>query len=258
MARRAAIVLKETHQYGMDSPNQVLDAHYDSSATDQPWVIVVHGGSWEWGGREGMMLAVNNFLIAGFAVFNLDYRLSSEAKWPAQSYDVAGALQWIKEGATHFGIDPARGGVYAFSAGAHIASFMAVSGAGANRTNGFIGVSGPYDPYLAWQRGQDDPTYTPIAGAAERLVGCRPNENWAKWQAARAQLRTTPDDAELLLFHALDDKSVPPDCSVRLDYYSKAPSTLVTVPTGGHGNGIVWYDPELRAQAIAFMRRVTA
>lgn len=250
----------ETYAYGPHK-QQLLDATYDPDAVGRPWVMLVHGGSWNYfPGRNVMGTATGAFRDAGFQVFSIDYRTSVEARWPAQSYDAAGALQWIKSNADQFGISPHRGGIYGFSAGAHVASFMAVAGAGEHRTNAFVGVSGPYDPYLLWQRAREVPERDIMDGAAlaaERLIGSRPDENWAAWEAARAHKRLSAGDAPMMLFHAKDDPAVPWECSLRLDYYANSPVTFRLVPTGGHGQAIVWNNPVHRKQVIDFMKART-
>lgn len=247
-------------------PSRLLDATWDNDVTpqDAPWVVLVHGGSWApWNnpGRQLMGTAEAAFRAAGFVVFSVDYRDFSQAKWPAQSLDVAQSLIWIKRNAAQFGIDPRRGGMYGFSAGAHIAAFMAVADEGALRTNAFIGVSGAYDPTLLWQIAQE-PDATDLQKSAginaERLIGVSPTVNWQAWQNARVTERLTPGDAPMYLVHAMDDPAVPRESTHRVAYYADSPVTTRYPATGGHGQAILWNNPTYKAEAIAFMKRETA
>ena len=62
-----------------------------------PAIIAIHGGSW-YLGDKGQLPARHHRLLAaqGFAVFDIQYRLSPEAVWPAQLDDVRAAIRWVK------------------------------------------------------------------------------------------------------------------------------------------------------------------
>ncbi|MEX2081254.1 MAG: alpha/beta hydrolase, partial [Dehalococcoidia bacterium] len=49
-----------------------------------------------------------------------EYRLSGEAKWPAQVHDVKAALRWMRANADSLGLDPERIAVSGNSAGGHL------------------------------------------------------------------------------------------------------------------------------------------
>jgi acetyl esterase/lipase len=87
-----------------------------------PAMIVIHGGGWR-NGEPGSWFTPHNHYFAsqGYVVFDIEYRLSGEAKWPAQFEDVKGAIQWVKDHADVYRIDPARIALLGRSAGAHLA-----------------------------------------------------------------------------------------------------------------------------------------
>ncbi|MFG0320255.1 MAG: alpha/beta hydrolase fold domain-containing protein, partial [Planctomycetota bacterium JB042] len=91
-----------------------------------PLVVHVHGGGWKAGSKEnpgGLFL-----LQSGFALASFEYRLSCQAKWPAQIHDVKGAVRWLRANAATYGLDPERFGVFGGSAGGHLAAFLGTSG----------------------------------------------------------------------------------------------------------------------------------
>ncbi len=91
-----------------------------------PLVVHVHGGGWKAGSKEnpgGLFL-----LQSGFALASIEYRLSGQAKWPAQIHDVKGAVRWLRANAATYGLDPERFGVFGGSAGGHLAAFLGTSG----------------------------------------------------------------------------------------------------------------------------------
>jgi acetyl esterase/lipase len=90
-----------------------------------PAMIMIHGGYWNSGSRIDSYLisAGTQFVKEGFAVFSIDYTLSSPgvASYPQNIRDVACAIRHIKEHAAQYNIDPARIGLYGVSAGGQLA-----------------------------------------------------------------------------------------------------------------------------------------
>lgn len=54
-----------------------------------------------------------------------EYRLTSEARWPAHIQDVKAALRWLRSEAGTWGVDPQQIALVGFSAGAHLALLAA-------------------------------------------------------------------------------------------------------------------------------------
>jgi acetyl esterase/lipase len=119
--------------------------------TPQPLVMFIHGGAWSFANpRVGA--AFRNFpsILAalaerGYVVASIEYRLSGEARFPAQSEDVAAALGYLRSNAARLGIDPARIALWGMSAGAHLAAMNAVTCERAACVQGFVGWFGVYD-----------------------------------------------------------------------------------------------------------------
>ncbi len=87
----------------------------------RPAVLLVHGGAWKLGNRQ--QLKGYGFLIGrqGFVCVACEYRLSEEAKWPAQLHDVKAALRWMRANAKELGIDPDRIAIAGASSGGQMA-----------------------------------------------------------------------------------------------------------------------------------------
>ena len=94
-------------------------------AKDAPGVLLIHGGGWMQGDRT--QLRGHGILLgrAGFVCVACEYRLSGEARWPAQIHDVKAALRWMRANAARLGIDPDRIAVSGNSAGAHLSLIVA-------------------------------------------------------------------------------------------------------------------------------------
>mgnify|MGYP000914761591 CR=1 FL=1 len=93
-----------------------------------PAVIQVHGGGWLAGSRfeQGIPL-LNHLASIGWVGFNVDYRLSPEATWPAQITDVKRAIAWVRENAAELGIDPEMICITGGSAGGHLTALAGLT-----------------------------------------------------------------------------------------------------------------------------------
>ncbi|WP_219820082.1 MULTISPECIES: alpha/beta hydrolase [unclassified Pseudoclavibacter] len=108
-----------------------LDLHLPG-AERPPVIVFVHGGGWFRGSRRvfcpGRAEAetFGRLTRAGWAVASVDYRLSGEARFPAQLADVEAAIGWVlDEGAATFGLDATRVALWGESAGGHLAALAA-------------------------------------------------------------------------------------------------------------------------------------
>ena len=117
--------------YGTKSQSQKLDLYIPPSEvlktkSGLPLVIWIHGGGWNSGDKIGG--PINPLLEAGFATASFNYRLSGEAKWPAQLDDCRSALSYIRAHAKEYGIDAKRMGLWGGSAGGHLVLMLALKG----------------------------------------------------------------------------------------------------------------------------------
>ncbi|MDT5156991.1 MAG: hypothetical protein QOH51_1348 [Acidobacteriota bacterium] len=88
-------------------------------------VVVVHGGSWG-GGERSDFPRWNLWLTRqGFAVFDVDYRLSPQPNWLTATGDVKCAVVWVKRHAGEFHISPDRLALLGRSAGGHLSLLAA-------------------------------------------------------------------------------------------------------------------------------------
>lgn len=106
---------------------------HEDRAVSRPLVIWVHGGGWSRGdarqsGAFTNWPAVLAMLAGrGYVVASVDYRLSGEAKFPAQVQDVKAAIRFLRSKASEYGIDSSRVYLWGGSAGGHLAGLATVS-----------------------------------------------------------------------------------------------------------------------------------
>ena len=106
-------------------------------------VLLIHGGAWMQGDRS-QLHGYGVFLgRSGYTSVACEYRLSGEAKWPAQLEDVKLALSWMRANSAQLGIDPDRIAVSGNSAGGHLSLMLAATQdiADFDGTGGHAGVA---------------------------------------------------------------------------------------------------------------------
>lgn len=97
-----------------------MDIYHTSSGTPTPIVINIHGGGWNKGVKESQT-GFSSFFKNGFAVANVEYRLSGQATAPAAVEDIRCALIYIVKNAKSLNIDLDRIVIMGGSAGGHLA-----------------------------------------------------------------------------------------------------------------------------------------
>lgn len=95
-------------------------------STGWPLVVWIHGGGWRGGDKKGGPFRA--LLESGFAVASINYRLSGEAKWPAQLDDCRSALAYLRAHAAEYDLDAKRMGLWGGSAGGHLVLMLALKG----------------------------------------------------------------------------------------------------------------------------------
>lgn len=94
----------------------------------RPFYINVHGGGFIEG--DAMTMGTHCQKLAnrlGIPVFNLNYRLAPDYPYPYASLEADVLLEYLAEHADEYGIDPDRGGMGGFSAGAMLTLMRTVS-----------------------------------------------------------------------------------------------------------------------------------
>jgi acetyl esterase/lipase len=164
------------------------DLYLPKGLEKAPVLVAVHGGGWQGSSRDnyrywGPFLAKN-----GYAVFAISYRLSKpNAKtYPAAVYDVKAAVQFARAKAGELGVDPERIGMIGDSAGAHLASLVALAGgeplfsldyrsdpqaAVSPAVKAVVGIYGVYDMQAQWEHDQLSRPHDQIT---EKFIGAPP------------------------------------------------------------------------------------
>ena len=104
----------------------VVDAFYPKkqNSTKRIAIIIVHGGGWRTGNRTLHYSLAQRLADLGYVCFTPEYRLSTEALYPAGVYDVKSSIRWVRKNAAKYNIDPNKIVVAGHSAGGELAAMM--------------------------------------------------------------------------------------------------------------------------------------
>ncbi|HYI34695.1 MAG TPA: alpha/beta hydrolase [Glaciibacter sp.] len=235
----------------------LLNACLPRSDVKTPAVVLVHGGGFEAGNKEGMMPLCRKIAADGFAAFSIDYRLMPEHQYPAQVDDLRAAIEWLREPAQvkRFEIDPEKIGVFGSSAGAIIAASQGTSGTGdtgeGSRVAAVVALSPASDlteSGLALGKPSDDEVRLILA-----YLGCRDVGDCPDAKAASPLFGVDPTDPPFYI--AVGDSEIVPEqqAEVLSDALKNAnvPVTYEVKPGSRHALALL--DDAMLANVLAFL-----
>jgi len=200
------------------------------SARPAPVVLWVFGGSWKLGSR-GYHLNVRDLTKHGIAIAAMDYRLSDEAKYPAQLQDCQAALHWLQANADQYGLDPKRIAAAGESSGGHLAALLGTI-EGREKIRAVFALY-PVTDLVAIGRQYVHGNPSDI----ERLLGGPIEEKLVLARAGSPVNHVSPDSPPFLIIHGAKDTLVLPDQSQQLHNRLQAAgveSRLIFLPDKGH------------------------
>lgn len=247
-------IIRNVWYASTDDPRQRLDLVVPTEPTTTgplPVVALFHGGGWRKGERAGYLRRAQQFASTGrFAAATIGYRLSDQAKWPAQIHDAKAAIRWLRGNAEEHRLDPERIAAGGGSAGGHLAAMLGVSG-GVQDLEGKLGdhrdqssrvqfVLDRYGPteFLSMNDAPGKMDHNVAESPESELIGGAIQLNPEAARSASPIHYVTPDDAPMLILHGAQDMSVPVDQSRRLASRLRAVGVsvdLVEYPESGHG-----------------------
>lgn len=155
-----------------------------------PAVLLVHGGGWVGGSPQDMAKLARKIAAQGFVTVNMAYRLAPAHRHPAQIDDVAAALAWMRSEGQALGIDPARIGVWGYSAGAHLAALAGTRLPPAERPQAVVAGGIPADL-----------TRYPKSPLIAQLMGTTLADDPEGWRDASPVFHVAPGAAPTFLYH---------------------------------------------------------
>ncbi len=113
--------------YATVSDAQKLDLYIPTTGSGPfPVVIMVHGGGFMMGDKSdgAGLTGVDQLLEAGYAVASINYRLSSEATYPAQINDAKAAVRFLRANAAQYQLNPDKISAWGASAGGNLVALL--------------------------------------------------------------------------------------------------------------------------------------
>jgi acetyl esterase/lipase len=135
-----------------------------------PAVLVIHGGGWRNGDKYEYFDYHNRHLAnQGYVVFDIQYRLAPQSRWPAQLDDVKDAIRWVRQHADDYRLDPDAIILLGRSAGAHLALMVACCPDHDTPVRGIVSLYGPTE--LRWEGLAPDSPILDLMGGTYEMVG---------------------------------------------------------------------------------------
>ncbi len=214
-----------------------------------PAVIVVHGGAWRYGDKGEVFTAHNQYLASqGYVVFDIQYRLSDEAAYPAPLEDLRAAVRWVKRYAPAYRVDANRVAFLGRSAGGHLALLTAYraheAGAEGTEVCAVVGIYPPTDLRL-W--------YAPEESDIARFLQGTPQQQPTGYAEASVLEYTRNDLPPTLLAQGYRDDLVMPGHSELLHNKLSAtntPTVVLRFPWSRHGFDA--FMPGLASQSVQY------
>lgn len=223
-----------------------------------PLIVWIHGGAWKQGSKDGCIPLP--WLQKGFVIASIDYRLSQDAKFPAQIEDCKAAVRWLRAHAKQYNIDRDHVIAWGDSAGGHLAALLGTAGDAAEWEPGPPAESSRVQGVIDWYGRADltrvcmDPAMSehPVA----QLIGGSGNRALETARKASPITYVSKDDPPFLIMHGDADNTVPfRQSKAFADALKEAgvPVTLIVLNGVGHG-GQEFLKPDKIRIIDAFLR----
>ena len=250
----------------VDGKDLKLDIYLPAEVKAPRLLVWVHGGAWRGGSKENPPKV---FVENGFAIASLDFRQSTEARFPAAIHDIKAAIRFLKGKAAEYGYRSDRLAIAGSSSGGHLAALVGV-------TNGHAELEGKVGNYL--NQSSDVHAILDYFGATnlttilsqstphgvnmrkpalELLLGALPDSVKTLAQLASPVFHVDKNDPPLLLIHGDQDPQMPINQSHELEGQYKKLSLDVyfqVVYGAAHGGNVFFSDEQLRV-AVMFLKR---
>lgn len=229
-----------------------------------PVIINIHGGGWKSGEKETQG-GFNPFFKAGFAVANMEYRLSGQATAPAAIEDTRCMLIYLFQNAKKLNINPNKIIIMGGSAGGHLALMGGLLGNDHKFDSNCKGVdnikvAAIIDKYgimdvWDWTYGPEHKSSSPKLWLGDKV------KDEAFIKSVSPITYVNKNSPPIFIVHGDADPTVPYQQSV--DLYKKlqdlgVKSQFITVAGGGHGKFEKAKNNEINEAILQFIASLDA
>ncbi len=233
-----------------------LDVYSPLKKSRDGVIVWIHGGAWRRGSKENPPILA--LVEKGWPVASIEYRLSGEARFPAQMHDIKAAIRFLRAKQQEYGLRAKRVFIFGASAGGHLAALAGVTNgveeleefATDNREQssdiqGIVSLYGASN--LTTILDQSTPHGLSVrVPALELFIGGQPENVPSVAQQASPVFHVDKNDPPLLMIHGDQDPQMPINQSIELlGKYEEFGLEVCFVPLHGanHG-GKAFYDDE--------------
>ena len=246
-----------------------LDAFYPKKKMKKmrPAILIIHGGGWRTGNRTQHIPLAQRLAALGYACFTVEYRLSTEALYPAAVHDLKAAIRWMRANAKTFNIDTNRIATLGFSAGGQLSALLGTTGDNpilegsvgtlghSTKVNAVIDIDGIL-AFIHPESGEGDDSRS--TSAATYWFGYSKTENPDVWQQASAFTHVSAQTPPTLFLNSGVDRmhAGRDDYRKKLDNF-KIYSEVHTFTDAPHSFCLFnpWFEPTLKYIAN-FLKKV--
>jgi len=231
-----------------------------------PAILIVHGGGWRSGNRTQHIPLAQHLAALGYTCFTVEYRLSTEALYPAAINDLKSALKWMGANAKKFNIDTAKFTVLGFSAGGQLAALAGVTSTlpifnDSDCNEGFSGSAKAVidiDGTLSFVHPESQEFQKPSGGASLWWIGYTQKERFDLWQQASPFTYAAQNKVPFLFLNsAVERMHAGRDDFKKLMDQKGIYTEIVSFPDTPHGFCLYrpWFDPMV-GHIDAFMKKI--
>lgn len=251
----------------VDGKELRLDLYMPANVQAPPLLVWVHGGAWSQGTKAQVPGA---FVEHGIATASVDFRQSTEARFPAQVHDIKAAIRFLRAKARTYGYRAEKVAIAGSSSGGHLAALVGV-------TNGHRDLEGKVGDYLSQSSSvqaivdyfgasnlmtilaQSTPFGLNVRRPAlERLLGALPEQARELAETASPVVHVDRNDPPLFLLHGDQDPQMPINQAHELQgaYEQLGLEVHFDVVHGAAHGGAVFYSAAHLKPVLDFIERV--
>ena len=251
----------------VDGKSLGLDIYLPTNVESPPLLVWVHGGRWMNGSKDRGV--PTSFVDVGFALASLDFRQSTDARFPAMIHDIKAAVRFLRAQSDDYGYNGDRIAIAGSSSGAHLATLVGVTN-GHSQLEGNVGdyesTSSDVQAIISYYGASDLTTIlqqsTPYgvgvrAPVLEVLLGALPEAAPELAKLASPVNHVDRADPPLLLLHGDRDPQMPINQTHQIEgvYEELGLDVYFDVVHGAVHGGPEFYAPDYLERAIAFLKR---
>ncbi|WP_460609864.1 alpha/beta hydrolase fold domain-containing protein [Hymenobacter terrigena] len=193
-----------------------LDIFYPKAKRKKgyPAVLFIHGGGWRSGHRSNHVAMAQQLAARGYVTVTAEYRLSTEAQYPAAVHDLKAAIRWLRANARQYPIDTTRIAVWGFSAGGQLAALVGTTnedkqleGSACNTSHSSsVQAIVDVDGTLSFTHPESGESANNQPSPASAWFGGLKTEKPALWEQAGALSHVTPRTPPIIFINSAVDR----------------------------------------------------